>query len=73
MTFISERKKIRRTGMSNIYPVFNPPVHSFNVGRGEFYLFLSGIAVFRQGILRSVKKNPTLAVHHIYVLHCNIV
>ena len=76
MTFISEKNKIRRTGMRNIYPVFQPPVHSFNWGRGEFYMFLSGIAVFTQGILRSVKngRRRTLPVHHIlYVLHCNIV
>ena len=32
--------------MHYIYPVFQPPVHSFNWERGEFYLFLSGIAVF---------------------------
>ena len=56
MTFISEKKTIRRTGMRNIYPVFQPPVHSFNWGQGEFYLFLPGTAVFTQGILRSVKN-----------------
>ena len=55
--------------MRNIYPVFQPPVHSFNWGRGEIYLFLSGIAVFTQGILRSVKNGRRSTLPYPYTIY----
>ena len=65
MTFISEIKnKIRRTGMRNIYPVFQPPVHSFNWG-----LLLLGITVFTQGILRPVKISTLLTLPYPYTIY----
>ena len=60
MTFISEIKnKIRRTGMRNIYPVFQPPASQF---LQRVYYDLWRLLHFKW------KKNPTLPVHHIYVL-----
>ena len=60
--------------MHNIYPVLQPPVHSFNWGRGEFYLFLSGIAVFTQGILQSVKNGRrTLPYSYTIYMFCIVI
>ena len=60
MTFISEIKnKIRRTGMRNIYHVFQPPASQF---LQRVYYDLWRLLHFKW------KKNPTLPVHHIYVL-----
>ena len=62
MTFISEIKnKIRRTGMRNIYPVFQPPASQF---LHRVYYDLWRFLHFKWK-----KKNPTLLVHHIYVVH----
>ena len=59
--------------MRNIYPVFQPPVYSFNWERGEFYLFLSGIAVFTQGILRSVKNRRRRTLPHPYIIYMSCI
>ena len=61
MTFISEIKnKIRKTGMRNIYPVFQPPASQF---LHRVYYDLWRFLHFKW------KKNPTIPVHHIYVVH----
>ena len=60
ITFICEIKnKIRRTGMHNIYHVFQPPASQF---LHRVYYDLWRFLHFKW------KKNPTLHVHHIYVL-----
>ena len=65
MTFISEIKnKIRRTGLRNIYPVFQLPASVFTQGilRYVKMRFLP----FKWK--KKKKKNSTLPVHHIYEL-----
>ena len=60
MTFISEIKnKIRRTGIRNIYPVFQPPASQF-LNRVHYYLW-------RFLHFKWKKKNSTLPVHHLYI------
>ena len=75
LNFISEIKnKIRRTGMRNIYPVFQPPVHSFNWGHGEFYVFIehhsfyTGYTTICKDFYPLNGRRRTLPVHHIYLL-----
>ena len=61
MTFISEIKnKIRRTGIRNIYPVFQPPASQF---LHRVYYDLWRFLPFKWK-----KEKKTLPVHHIYVL-----
>ena len=62
MTFISEIKnKIRRTGMRNIYPVFQPPASQF-LHRVYYDLWR-----FLPVKWKKKKNNRTLPVHHIYI------